>query len=239
MKLKIQNTRGFRTPIIGLSKWLVETNGLVDCNNPFYAASEMYTYEEGKPPYFTLDDAAFPTDQSTAPADLYAFRNLYVIRAQPEYSPSFLKLQNSLVPVGKPIQDFSATYNFINFEQSTSLFPISHIAIQCLDLNYIGEDMSINTRDLEGTIVPSQMYFLKTFLISTRNTLSDFLYIEDNTMTNTIEVNSPNITRLKFQFFWITPNQELYEFKLPPNNVIQLQLILYPFDTIATKRSRE
>lgn len=228
----------YYTPVIALSKWLVQTNNLVDNVDPTHSDGD-YDYAESEPPSVKFNEDALAPGETRAPADIYAMRRMYIIHANMEYTPSYQTLLSTQRSTDTQYQDFSATYNFINFDQSTSLFPITHIAIQCLDLNYLGEDMSINTRDLEGTIVPSQMYFLKTFLVSTRNTLSDFLYIEDNTMTNTIEVNSPNITRLKFQFFWITPSQELYEFKLPPNNVIQLQLILYPFDTIATKRSRD
>lgn len=205
----------FTTPIIALSQWLTKVNGLYSMHSPHVSIDENITFSSSPGAEF-----------------LYTEMDMEVIRADVTYNASF----RSTAPTGEMphsfnhLIDMSASYNFRNFNQTELLFPVNHIAIQCLDLNYEPEDISINTVDLEGTINPSHMYFLKTFLISTRGGLSDFLYIEDNTTTNTIEVNSPRITRLQFRFLWIDSNQIVHNLELWRDNVITLQLVLYPAD---------
>lgn len=214
----------YTTPIIALSQWLTQVNGLTSAYASHVVLDENLTFNSGGTGSF-----------------LYTDIRMEVMRADVTYNPT---LQNALSTGKMPASftvhvDMSATYNFRNFNQTELLFPVNHIAIQCLDLNYEPEDISINTVDLEGVVNPSHMYFLKTFLISTRGGLSDFLYIEDNTTTNTIEVNSPRITRLQFRFLWIDTNQIVHNLELWRDNVITLQLILYPPDfSESAKRPR-
>ena len=214
----------YTTPIIALSQWLTQVNGLTSAYATHVVLDENITFNSGGNGKF-----------------LYTDIPLEVMRADVTYNPVFQNTLNTgeMLPPFSLIVDMSATYNFKNFNQTELLFPVNHIAIQCLDLNYEPEDISINTVDLEGVINPSHMYFLKTFLISTRGGLSDFLYIEDKTTANTIEVNSPRITRLQFRFLWIDTNQIVHNLELWRNNVITLQLILYPPDfSESTKKAR-
>lgn len=128
--------------------------------------------------------------------------------------------------------DFSGVYTIRDTTQSEFLFPVNHIAIQCLDLNIENpEDISINTRDLQGVVVPSHAYYLKTFLISTRNTRSDFLYLSDLTQENYIAVNSPSIYRLIFRILWIDNDNFVHNFKIWRDNVITLQLVLEDYNS--------
>lgn len=219
----------YSTPTLALSPWLKEVNGL----KTDFDATVRFRY-----------DYEFTHGTTDSVNNIYAKQQtMYIMPAKVTYNPYFADIQRTLrngTDYGDQIFNLSATYDFYNFNQTAELFPIEHFAIQCLDLNYDPEDIPINTIDLTGTIVPSHMYFLKTFLISTRVTLSDFLYLADNTTVNTIDVNSPRITRLQFRFMWITKNHEVYDLEIWKNNVVTLELTLYPFDEEPeTKRRRE
>lgn len=205
----------YTTPIIGFSQWLTKVNGFAGTNTSRMQLNEGFQFRRDP------NGAGF----------LYTEIPFEIIEADVTYNPTLQQalLTGTYQELGG-FCNMSGTYIFRNFNQSDLLFPINHIAIQCLDLNYDPEDISVNTLDLEGTVVPSHMYFLKTFLISTRGGLSDFLYIEDSTTTNTIEVNSPRISRLQFRFLWIDSDQVVHNIELWENNVITLQLVLYPFE---------
>jgi len=212
------------TPVILLSDWLSNTNGL---SSPETGEVKINYMKHGE--WYEILSTMF-CDQMTYP----------IHYAQVTYNPAFQQtIQTGVLSDAlSDYLDLSANYNFYSFKQTDLLFPANHLAIQCLDLNYDGENMSINTKDINGVVVPSRMYFLKTFLISTNEELSDFIFMNDMTTANTVTVNSPNISRLQFRFVWIDSDQQVHPFLVWRNNVISMQLTLYPSEELFTKKTR-
>lgn len=217
-------TMPITTPVILLSNWLSKTNGLSSPETGEVVISYMKHEEQ----YEIFSEmfcrgVTFP-----------------VHYAKITYNPAFQQtIQTGVVSDAlSDILDLSASYDFYSFKQTDLLFPANHVAIQCLDLNYDGEDIPINTKDINGVVVPSHMYFLKTFLISTQDELSDFIFMNDMTTANTVTVNSPNISRLQFRFVWIDADQQIHPFLVWRNNIISLQLTLYPSEELFTKRTK-
>ena len=147
----------YTTPVLLLSDWLSSTAGLStsDPNTAtFHYNSEGYPLPDAHPlkfwksyiePVFTI----FPAETT------------YTKSFEPVFSTG---LNTGSSPKGF---DMSAVYKFVGFKQTDLIFPATQLAVQCLDLNYEGEVIAVNTPNISGTIVPSNMYFLKTFLIST------------------------------------------------------------------------
>ena len=149
-------------------------------------------------------------------------------RAKVTYNSRLLQ-QITSNTIGTPdMVNFSCTFNLTNFHQTSEMFPINHVCVQCLDLNYEGEKIMINTVDLTGTVVPSSAYFLKTFLISTDTRKSDFIFVNDMTTERSLKVNSPRITHLQFSLFWLDTHNILRPLILQKNNTFSLQLCVTP-----------
>lgn len=125
-----------------------------------------------------------------------------------------------------------------SYTPSEEIFPVNHIAIQCLDLNFEGESLSVNTKDLMGVVNPSDMYFLKTFLMSHGGKMTDFLYVNDLETETPVAVNSPRISSLKFSFFWIDKEHFIHPLEALQNTTIELQLVYTPKDYVAHKVPR-
>ena len=153
-------------------------------------------------------------------------QRLVAPRAKITYNTRLLQ-QITTNTIGSPdMVNFSCTFNLTNFHQTSAMFPINHVCVQCLDLNYEGEKISINTLDLTGTVVPSSAYFLKTFLISTDTKKSDFIFVNDMTTERSHKVNSPRITHLFFRLFWLDPANTLRPIILGSKQVFSIQLCL-------------
>jgi len=153
-------------------------------------------------------------------------QRLIAPRAKVNYNTRLLQ-QITSNTIGSPnVVNLSCTFDLLNFHQTSEMFPINHVCVQCLDLNYEGEKISINTVDLTGTVVPSSAYFLKTFLISTETRKSDFIFVNDMTTERSHEVNSPRISHLHFRLFWLDPQNILHPIVLGSKQVFSIQLCL-------------
>lgn len=134
----------------------------------------------------------------------------------------------SAIPSEESNIPYESRFEVNGYRRTNEIFPVSHIAIQCLDLNFEGESMVCNSKDLMGVINPSDMYFLKTFLMGFGGEITDFIYVNDLKTEVEIPVESRYVTALKFAFFWIDHDHFVHPLQALANTTVELQIIYEP-----------
>ena len=134
----------------------------------------------------------------------------------------------SEIPAAETNLPYESRFEVNGYRRTSEIFPVSHIAIQCLDLNFEGESMVCNSKDLMGVINPSDMYFLKTFLMGFGGEITDFVYVNDLKTEVEIPVDSRYVTALKFTFFWIDHDHFVHPLRALANTTVELQIIYEP-----------
>lgn len=153
-----------------------------------------------------------------------------VVQADTQYSKQLESIiaSNSIAANQITLLDASTTFKI---DLSTSgyrmLFPYNNLIITCEDLNVNTESISVNTQDLQGVVVPTQLPILKIFVLGMAGTdRTDFIYIDDSLNQYPIKVNLPRNVKMTFRAYFLTKDNELKPVYLPENENFFIQITL-------------
>lgn len=153
-----------------------------------------------------------------------------VVQADTQYSKQLESIisSNTILANQASLLDASTTFTI---DLSTSgyrmLFPYNNLIITCEDLNVNTESISVNTQDLQGVVVPTQLPILKIFVLGMVGTeRSDFVYIDDSLNQYPIKVNLPRNVKMTFRAYFLTKDNHLLPVYLPENENFFIQITL-------------
>lgn len=129
----------------------------------------------------------------------------------------------SLVPESK---DLSSTV-YYDYELGTGnlLFPYTAIIVTIDELNFLGESIVVNDKDLTGVISPSVLSTFKTYLVSMDGSeKSDFFRVDDTLTQAPLRVEAPAVSTLTVRLFMLTKQNRLFAMKIPAGEGFFIQI---------------
>lgn len=153
-----------------------------------------------------------------------------VVQVDTKYSKQLESIiaSNTITANQAALLDASTTFTIdLSSSGYRMLFPYNNLIITCEDLNVNTESISVNTQDLQGVVVPTQLPILKIFVLGmVGSDRSDFVYIDDSLNQHPIKVNLPRNVKMTFRAYFLTKDNQLMPVYLPEKENFFIQITI-------------